>query len=59
MIQKFKQGNVNYKIAVTTDNNNFNVNIEKVVFQPGPTVDYKSVLGNSLHFGIVANDFYL
>ena len=54
---KFKQGNVNYKIAVTTDNNNFNVNIEKVVFQPGPTVDYKSVLGNSLHFGIVANDF--
>ena len=54
---KFKQGNVNYKIAVTTDNNNFNVNIEKVVFQSGPTVDYKSVLGNSLHFGIVANDF--
>ena len=28
-----------------------------MVFQPGPTVDYKSVLGNSLHFGIVANDF--
>ena len=59
---KFKQGENKFKVHITADSNNANnltLNIEKLQSQPqaGPTVDYKSILGNSLHFGIVANDF--
>ena len=59
---KFKQGKNKFKVHITADSNNANnltLNIEKLQSQPqaGPTVDYKSILGNSLHFGIVANDF--
>ena len=59
---KFKQGENKFKVHITADSNNANnltLNIEKLQSQPqaGPTVDYKSVLRNSLHFGIVANDF--
>ena len=55
---KYKKDKNRFRISVTAaQNNNWNVSITKEIFSAGPTVDYASVLGNALHYGIVANDF--
>ena len=48
-----------FKIAVSVDgsaNDNWKAKFEKEQYEPGISVDYENVLGNALHYGIVAND---
>ena len=54
--QQFQTG---FKIVVSVDesaNDNWKVKFEKAQYEPGNSVDYENVLGNALHYGIVAND---